>query len=265
MIDGGPTDPPEPTRRAEPIWLQPYPDEMLEGLPDRAAGPDARYETKEAVGLAFVSGLQRMPPNQRAVLVLRDVLGYRAAEVADDARTPARPRSTAPCSGRGPRSTRRRSARPAAPSPTRRHSGALLDRFAEAFELGDIDTVRRPAHRGRLDPHAPGAARIPGPRRRSRAFLRTRPLWRRGEGSAWSRPGPTASPPSPTTCRTPTRTSGGSAASSCSPWRTRRSPRSPASARAAGCPGSGCPGRCRDSRRPPRRARWARRGVPTPD
>jgi RNA polymerase sigma-70 factor (TIGR02960 family) len=66
---------PEPTRWAEPIWLQPYPDALLEGLPDRAEGPDARYETREAVGLAFVSGLQRMPPHQRAVLVLRDVLG----------------------------------------------------------------------------------------------------------------------------------------------------------------------------------------------
>src|SRR3954447_1536091 len=79
-----PGDPamPEPTRRSEPIWLQPYPDALLEGLPDRADGPDARYETREAVALAFVSGLQRMPPRQRAVLVLRDVLGYSAAEVA---------------------------------------------------------------------------------------------------------------------------------------------------------------------------------------
>ena len=76
-------DAPEPTRWGEPIWLQPYPDALLEGLPDRADGPDARYETKEAVGLAFVSGLQRMAPQQRAVLVLRDVLGYRAAEVAE--------------------------------------------------------------------------------------------------------------------------------------------------------------------------------------
>ena len=66
---------PEPTRLGEPIWLQPYPDALLEGVPDRAAGPETRYETKEAVGLAFVSGLQRLPPTQRAVLVLRDVLG----------------------------------------------------------------------------------------------------------------------------------------------------------------------------------------------
>jgi RNA polymerase sigma-70 factor, ECF subfamily len=83
MPGGGPTDPPEPTRRAEPIWLQPFPDELIEGLPDRAAGPDVRYETKEAVGLAFVSGLQRMPPQQRAVLVLRDVLAFSAAETAE--------------------------------------------------------------------------------------------------------------------------------------------------------------------------------------
>src|ERR1700732_2222736 len=53
-----PFEPPEPTRRGEPVWLQPYPDALLEGVPDLAAGPDARYETKEAVGLAFVAGLQ---------------------------------------------------------------------------------------------------------------------------------------------------------------------------------------------------------------
>jgi RNA polymerase sigma-70 factor (TIGR02960 family) len=78
-----PPDAPEPTRWGEPIWLQPYPDSLIEGLPDRAEGPDSRYETKEAVGLAFVSGLQRMAPRQRAVLAPRDVLGYRAAEVAE--------------------------------------------------------------------------------------------------------------------------------------------------------------------------------------
>src|SRR5215217_5484797 len=69
----------EPTRRAEPIWLEPYPDVMLEGIADQAPGPEARYETKEAIALAFVVGLQHLPPQQRAVLVLRDVLGYRAA------------------------------------------------------------------------------------------------------------------------------------------------------------------------------------------
>ena len=77
------TQMPEPTRWSEPIWLEPYPDVLLEGIPDEAPGPEARYETKEAIALAFVVGLQHLPPQQRAVLVLRDVLGYRAAEVAE--------------------------------------------------------------------------------------------------------------------------------------------------------------------------------------
>jgi RNA polymerase sigma factor (sigma-70 family) len=79
--------PPEPTRRAEPLWLQPYPDTLLDDVPDAAPGPEARYETKEALALAFVAGLQRLPPRQRAVLVLRDVLGYPAADAFEAADT----------------------------------------------------------------------------------------------------------------------------------------------------------------------------------
>ena len=75
--------PPEPTRRTEPIWLEPYPDALLEGLADVAPGPEARYETREAIALAFVAALQHLPPRQRAVLVLRDVLGLQTAETAD--------------------------------------------------------------------------------------------------------------------------------------------------------------------------------------
>jgi RNA polymerase sigma-70 factor (TIGR02960 family) len=135
-----PAGAPEPTRLGEPTWLQPYPDALLEGLPDRADGPDARYETKEAVGLAFVSGLQRMAPQQRAVLVLRDVLGYRAAEVASMlSSTEASVNSAL---------QRARAAIDAAPerpgggtlpdSPAER---ALLSRFSDAFERGDVDAV----------------------------------------------------------------------------------------------------------------------------
>jgi len=57
---------PEPTRRGEPLWLSPYPDVFLEELPDLAVGPEARYEAKEAVALAFVAAVQRLPPRQRA-------------------------------------------------------------------------------------------------------------------------------------------------------------------------------------------------------
>ena len=56
------TVPPEPTRRAEPIWLEPYPDVLLETIPDQAPGPEARYETKEAIEFAFIAGLQHLAP-----------------------------------------------------------------------------------------------------------------------------------------------------------------------------------------------------------
>ena len=77
-------EPPEPTRRAEPIWLEPYPDALIEGLADTAPGPAARYETP-GVRRGRVHGRRCsiLPPRQRAALVLRDVLGFHAAEVAE--------------------------------------------------------------------------------------------------------------------------------------------------------------------------------------
>jgi RNA polymerase sigma-70 factor (TIGR02960 family) len=75
-------EPLEPTRRGEVVWLEPYPDLLLEGVPDHAPGPEARFESSEAISLAFVTALQLLPARQRAVLILRDVLGFRASEVA---------------------------------------------------------------------------------------------------------------------------------------------------------------------------------------
>ena len=77
-----PFQPPEPSRRGEITWLQPYPDALLEGIADTAPAPDARYQATEPIELAFIAGLQRMPPRQAATLVLRDVLGFAADEVA---------------------------------------------------------------------------------------------------------------------------------------------------------------------------------------
>src|ERR1700733_557046 len=73
---------PVPTRMSDPHWLEPYPDDRLGWLADSQPGPAARYESREAIELAFISALQRLPGRQRAVLVLRDVLGFHAAETA---------------------------------------------------------------------------------------------------------------------------------------------------------------------------------------
>jgi RNA polymerase sigma-70 factor (ECF subfamily) len=75
-------EPPEPTRLGEVVWLQPFPDALLEGAAGGPLGPEARYEQTESISLAFVTALQVLPPRQLAVLILRDVLGFHASEVA---------------------------------------------------------------------------------------------------------------------------------------------------------------------------------------
>jgi RNA polymerase sigma-70 factor (ECF subfamily) len=84
-IDYGPAaDPHDPLAQplVESVWLEPYPDIGSE-LEDRLVSPDARYEQRESIELAFVAALQHIPAKQRAVLILRDVLGFSAREVAD--------------------------------------------------------------------------------------------------------------------------------------------------------------------------------------
>src|SRR5207245_5043665 len=73
---------PEPTRLGEVVWLEPFPDALLEGATGVPPGPEARYEQTESISLAFVTALQFLPPRQLAVLILRDVLGFHANEVA---------------------------------------------------------------------------------------------------------------------------------------------------------------------------------------
>jgi RNA polymerase sigma-70 factor (TIGR02960 family) len=134
--------PPEPTRRTEPLWLQPYPDALLDDLPDTAPGPEARYETKEAVALAFVAGLQRLPPRQRAVLVLRDVLGYPAAQAADllavseVSANSALQRARATLAAQLPAA-----GRDSAPAPRSARERELTSRFADAFEAADTERL----------------------------------------------------------------------------------------------------------------------------
>ena len=81
--DVAPADPAAPDlAEADLPWLQPFPDAMLEAVPDDAAGPEAAAEASETIELAFLAAIQHLPPRQRAVLVLRDVLGWSARETA---------------------------------------------------------------------------------------------------------------------------------------------------------------------------------------
>jgi RNA polymerase sigma-70 factor (TIGR02960 family) len=132
---------PQPTLMADPVWVEPYPDVLLDGVPDAAPGPEGRYDTKEAIELAFITALQHLPPRQRAVLVLRDVLGYSAAEAAgmlgstEASVKGALQRARAALQARLP-AGRDRAPRP--DSPRERH---LAGRFAAAVEDGDINAV----------------------------------------------------------------------------------------------------------------------------
>jgi RNA polymerase sigma-70 factor (TIGR02960 family) len=123
-------------------WAEPCPDTLLEDLPDTAPGPEARYETRESLGLAFVAGLQRLPPRQRAALVLRDVLGFRAAEVAgmlDSTETSVNSALQRARATLGSQLPRRDAERPPLPRSARERE--LAGRFADAFENADIDGV----------------------------------------------------------------------------------------------------------------------------
>ena len=137
---GPPTDQlPVDAPASEVAWLEPYPDALLEGIADAAPGPDARYEQHEAVQLAFVAAIQHLPGRQRAVLLLRDVLGWSAAETAVllDASVPsvnsALQRARAALGKRLPND---REPPQAAPDERQR---ALLDRYVQTWESADLD------------------------------------------------------------------------------------------------------------------------------
>ena len=128
---------------AEVVWLEPYPDIVLDELADAAPGPEARYETREAISLAFITALQLLPPRQRAVLVLRDVLGFHAREVADmldtteESVTSALKRARTSMQRRLP--GRSEAERPPAPNSASEHK--VLELLTRAFEDGDVDNI----------------------------------------------------------------------------------------------------------------------------
>ena len=133
---------PEPTTFGEPLWLEPYPDVLLAGLDDTRSRPEARYEAAESISLAFVSALQHLPPRQRCVLVLRDVLGFHTEEVAaildatDASVKGALQRARATLRSRLGRAEVEETALP----PSRRER-EVVSRFTTAVEAGDIDEM----------------------------------------------------------------------------------------------------------------------------
>jgi RNA polymerase sigma-70 factor (TIGR02960 family) len=130
-----PFEVPAPTRRGDVTWLQPLPDAWLTASPDATPGPAARYEAREAVKLAFVTALQRLPPRQTAALVLCDVLGYSTAEAAAILDSTATAVKGALQRARG--------AMPAGPAAAanNRSTEELASRFAAAFTNGDVADV----------------------------------------------------------------------------------------------------------------------------
>jgi RNA polymerase sigma-70 factor (TIGR02960 family) len=135
--------PPAPTRLGDVVWLEPYPDALLEGALNVPLGPEARYEQTEAICLAFVTALQVLPARQRAVLILREVLGYHANEVADmlestvESVTSALKRARASVQRRRP-PTADRDLPPAIHSPS---EGAIVAKFDRAYESADLDAL----------------------------------------------------------------------------------------------------------------------------
>jgi RNA polymerase sigma-70 factor (ECF subfamily) len=137
-IDLGPAADPHD----EPTWLEPYPDEQL-GLEDGRAAPEARYERRESVELAFVAAVQHLPPNQRATLILRDVLGFSAGEVADTLGTTvtsvnsAMQRARAAVDARMPARSQQAALRALGDAQLCK----LVERYIDAMERGDVDAI----------------------------------------------------------------------------------------------------------------------------
>jgi RNA polymerase sigma-70 factor (TIGR02960 family) len=136
-------EPPEPTRLGEVVWLEPYPDALIGGAIDVPLGPEARYEQTEAISLAFVTALQLLPARQRAVLILRDVLGYHANEVAEMLDSTVESVNSALRRARA--SLQRRASltgeREPPPAPDSPAEQALVAKFVRAYESGNVDAL----------------------------------------------------------------------------------------------------------------------------
>jgi RNA polymerase sigma-70 factor (TIGR02960 family) len=133
----------EPTRFGEVVWLEPYPDALLEGATGRPPGPEARYEQAESISLAFVTALQVLPPRQLAVLILRDVLGFHASEVAEMLGSTVDSVTSALKRARAALQRRQSPAADREPPPASGSSAeeAIAAKFVRAWESADLDAL----------------------------------------------------------------------------------------------------------------------------
>ena len=166
----------------ESVWVEPYPDERL-GLEDGYAAPEARYEQRESVELAFVAALQHLPANQRAVLILREVLGFSAREVAETLETTiasvnsALQRARKAVEERLPEQSQQATLRALGDERVRE----IVDGYVDAWERGDVDAVVAMLTEDAAFAMPPMSSLVPRPRRRSATFLAGWPLsgeWR---------------------------------------------------------------------------------------
>jgi len=134
-------EPPEPTRFGEVVWLQPYPDDLLEDVAGVPPGPEARYEQAEAISLAFVTALQALPPRQVAVLILRDVLGFRASEVAEMLDSSLESVTSALKRARARLEQRSAGGHEPPPAVGSLAENAIVAKFVSAWESADIDAL----------------------------------------------------------------------------------------------------------------------------
>jgi RNA polymerase sigma-70 factor, ECF subfamily len=134
------TLPTGPRPVTEIAWLEPYPDTALEGVADTELGPDAQYELRESIQLAFIAAIQQLPPRQRAVLLLRDVLGWSAAETAQLLDASVASVNSALQRARGTLESRFPGGEPGRTPSTDESQRELLERYVRAWEASDIET-----------------------------------------------------------------------------------------------------------------------------
>ncbi|WP_296743642.1 sigma-70 family RNA polymerase sigma factor [Mesorhizobium sp.] len=136
-------EPPEPSGLGEVVWLEPFPDTLLEGAFDAPLGPDTCYERTESISLAFVTALQVLPPRQLAVLILRDVLGFDAREVAEMLDSTVESANSALKRARGGLQRRARPSAGREPPPAGNsvQEKAIVAKFVRAYEAADLDTL----------------------------------------------------------------------------------------------------------------------------